>query len=525
MINSTADYKAAITGDVRRMYVQATVNIVDPDITFGAPTGSAQAVYSQPAQIHDYDFDAADKYATLELNRWQLDGTYEPVPTIIENQVGYITAAISDADGIFSASQIITQPFSNVDILQAITLQFSTMAADGVPADFTVEVLKGAVSAQSWSYTDNKAARISISEFAVNNPTAIRLTITKTSLPYRRVRVIEMLPGIHENWGIDDISAISITQQANFTSLALPYGTCALAVDNHDRRFEPTNKNGVFRSIEERQGIDIKIGALLPSGIVEYKGVGRFYQYSGGWKTGNNGMTIQWDLVDIIGLIADRQYIPPTTLPTNAEGWISSIVGQLGANFANFYIIEPSLASVSVAPDNRENVTGKTCGEILRNVCMAIGAWAHADAQTGKLAVKLLPTTGGYLTLDNMETYPTVRANEDIAALIFKLHDGSDTELIIPGNEPTSNNTVSIDNPFIKTAAQANAAAAVILKSYGGNMYETIGRGDPASELGDVDMVQINKTTTVTARRISQTFAFNGGVLRGCESNFVEVNE
>ena len=94
----------------------------------------------------------------------------------------------------------------------------------------------------------------------------------------------------------------------------------------------------------------------------------------------------------------------------------------------------------------------------------------------GKLAVKLLPTTGGSLTLDNMETYPTVRANEDIAALIFKLHDGSNTELIIPGNEPTSNNTVSIDNPFIKTSAQANTAAAVILQSYGGNMFETVGR-------------------------------------------------
>ena len=98
-------------------------------------------------------------------------------------------------------------------------------------------------------------------------------------------------------------------------------------------------------------------------------------------------------------------------------------------------------------------------------------------------------------------------------------------KLIIPGNEPTSNNTVSIDNPFIKTSAQANTAAAVILQSYGGNMFETVGRGDPASELGDVDIVQINKLSAVTARRVSQTFAFNGGVLRGCEANFIEVSE
>ena len=67
MINSTANYKAAIIGNVRRMYVQATVNIVDPDITFGAPSGSPQSAYSQGGQLHDYDFDAADKYATLSL--------------------------------------------------------------------------------------------------------------------------------------------------------------------------------------------------------------------------------------------------------------------------------------------------------------------------------------------------------------------------------------------------------------------------------------------------------------------------
>ena len=70
-------------------------------------------------------------------------------------------------------------------------------------------------------------------------------------------------------------------------------------------------------------------------------------------------------------------------------------------------------------PDNRESVTGKSCGEILRNVCMAIGAWACADQTTGKLAVKPLPVIGGIATLDNMENYPTVRANDDIAALIF----------------------------------------------------------------------------------------------------------
>ena len=519
MIDSSAAYKAAVVADSRRTHILASVNIVDPDIVYGTPTGSPQASYSQSNQLHDYNFNGTDRYATLEQNRWLLDGTFEPIGEV-SGQVGYVTDALVD-----SGTQIITQNFSGVDVLQAVTLQFPTLIGDGVAFDFTVEILQGATIAQTFIYTDNREPRITITGFTITSPTAIRLTITAWSIPGRRARVIEIMPGIHEEWDEDNIPAISVTQQANFAMTALPYGTCTLTVDNSDRRFEPENKDGIFRSIEERQSIDVKIGVSLPTGVVEYKGVGNYFQYSGGWKTGNNGMTIQWDLVDIIGLISGRQYIPPTVLPTTLSEWVASIVGQLGANFYNYYIIDPAVASIVIAPDNRENITGKKCSDILCYICMAAGTWACADQTTGKLAVKPLPVIGGIATLDNMENYPTVRANDDIAALIFKLYDVEGTEYIVAGNEPTSNNTVSIDNPFIKTTAQANAAAAVILKSYGGNMYETVGRGDPSAELGDVDTVQIRKMATVTARRMAQTFAFSGGVMRGCQSVFVEVRE
>lgn len=86
-------------------------------------------------------------------------------------------------------------------------------------------------------------------------------------------------------------------------------------MDNLDRRFEPRSKSGVFRSIEERQGIPVSIGVALPDGTVEYKPKGIYYQYSGGWKTGDNGLTMQWELVDIVGLVSGRQYIPPAQLP------------------------------------------------------------------------------------------------------------------------------------------------------------------------------------------------------------------
>lgn len=160
--------------------------------------------------------------------------------------------------------------------------------------------------------------------------------------------------------------------------MTLPYGTCTIKMDNLSRRFEPRSKNGVFQSIEERQGIPVSIGVRLSDDTVEYKPAGVFYQYSGGWKTGDNGLTMQWDLVDIVGLLADREFIPPSILPTTLSGWISALVAQMGENFADMYAVDPNYASAEASVRAADDVVGMTCGDILRYVCMATGYVAQS---------------------------------------------------------------------------------------------------------------------------------------------------
>lgn len=519
MIESSDAYKAAVVGTVRRTYVSAAVNIIDPDIVYGDATGSVQADYSRPEQIHDEIFRTGDTTVSLELNRVLLNGNFTPVEEDDSRQVGFVGYDISGADGSFEFAQVVTLNFSGVDVLQLITLQFSSNAYDGVPMDFTVTC-----GSQTWTYTNNRSTYILLDDFTVDAPTQITLNITKWSMPYRRVRIIEIYPGLHEMWDLDDLYALTVTQQANFASTALPYGTCTLSVDNSDRRFEPSNPNGLFRSIEERQGVEISIGVELPDGTVEYKQVGKYYQYSGGWKTGQNALTIDWSLVDIIGLLSSREYIPPNTLPTTLSGWLASIVGQLGSIFNDAYTADEALANVALSPDSRDNVTGRKCSDLIMWVALAAGGYPVADP-LGRLAVRALTNVGDTVTLDNIIDYPVVSANQDIAFISFTLHDGSGTQYIVDGTAAASSNTISVDNPFIKTQTQADAAAAIILKFYGGNAYSTTGRGNPACEVGDVDTIDITSSITATARRVSQTFAYSGGVLQGCQATYIEVDD
>lgn len=525
MIQSSEAYRAAVTGDSRRMLLRAVIDIIDPDITYTTPTSSGQAPFSQPGQLYDKEMEISPNYATLERNRWLLDGSFLIYPDNYQGggQQGFAGDVLSGDDGTFTDPPWVQLNFSNVSILQACSVYFPGADFDGVPDTFTVEVIQGGTAYFTQTVTGNREEWAAFDGFTVQNPDCIKITVSKWSLPGRRMRIPEIIPGLYEAWTGDMIAAFTVTQQANFACLALPYGTCTLSMDNLDRRFEPRSKDGVFQSIEERQGITVSIGPQLPDGTAEYKQVGVYYQAAGGWTTGDNGLTMTWDLVDIVGLIADREYIPPSRLPTTLGAWVGSIVAQLGTNFANRYTVDPNYSGQALTCALAD-VQGQKCGQILMWACMATGTFPRADNSTGNLAVEPFWSQGNKLDLDNLNTYPIMKANGDLGSIIFTLNDGNQTQYVVGGTSAASPDTVSVQNPFIKTQAQALTAARMILSTYGGNQLETTGRGDPSSEIGDVDTVWLNESSATTGRRMSQTLQFSEGVLRDCQSIILQAD-
>ena len=523
MLSSTEAYHEAIVGDTRRIYLQAVIDIIDPDIVYGTVDSSGVSSACRPEQIHDKEMELIP-YATLEPNRWVLNGQFKLFPLQRADHIGFLGDTLSGGEGVFSPAVWVEEHFSNVSILQACSIYFPTADWDGVAADFTVEVMQGGTAYYTKTVAGNTASSIALDGFTVNNPDAIRVTVTKWSKGNRRIRIPEIIPGLYEKWTGNEIAVFSLKHQGDVSCMTLPYGTCTIKMDNLSRRFEPRSKNGVFQSIEERQGIPVSIGVRLSDDTVEYKPAGVFYQYSGGWKTGDNGLTMQWDLVDIVGLLADREFIPPPILPTTLSGWIAALVAQMGENFAGMYAVDPNYASAEASVRAADDLVGMTCGDILRYVCMATGTWPRADTETGYLTAEPMWNQGSKITLDNLVDYPTMKANTDIAALFFTLNDGNDTQYVVSGNSTASNETKSIQNPFIKTQSQALTAARAILSTYGGNKLEIVGRGDPASEIGDVDTVWLNESTATTGRRIQQDLSLQDGVLRNCSSVLLQAD-
>ena len=155
---------------------------------------------------------------------------------------------------------------------------------------------------------------------------------------------------------------------------------------------------------------------------------------------------------------------------------------------------------------------------------MATGTWPRADAKTGFLNVEPFWNVGNKYDLDNMPSYPTMRANDDLAVLTFKLYDGAETVYNISGNATSSSNTITVSNPFIHTKEQAMTAARQILSQYGGIKLELTERGNPSSEIGDVDTVWLDESVATTGRRMEQSFSFTNGVLSNCKSVLLQAD-
>lgn len=514
MINTSNNYKNGIIADGRKTIVRAVVDLIDPDIVYGAGTASGQTACSDLTQLHNKVFEIMGHYATLEQNRWMLDGSFALAPP--SGEVGWESDTLTDQDGQGTAWAQIN--FSGVSILQACSVYFPDAEYNGVPTEFAVDIYSGGAVAYSESFTGNTEAVVKLIGFTVNNPDGIRVTVTATSLPYRRARVVEIVAGVYEIWGNDDLGGFEIIQQTSFSGTKIPYGTCNLVVDNLDGRFSPRNKSGLFASLEERQGIKTYIGIggaeMLPTGV--------YYQYSEGWKSSTNGMMMNWSLVDIIGLLAYREFVVPSPRPITLDGWMSEIISQLGVNFVGHYVLDGVDGTMRMVAQTADPVTDITCGQLLMWICQRACCYIKTDPETGYLVLTNgLPTTGNSYTLDNMSVYPQEKANVDVAFISFRFLDG--TQYVVSGNSEASSNTLSVENPFVQTTAVADVVAAWILRFYGGNVVETTGRGDPSTELGDLITVEFGKNDEETARVYYQRFGIDNGVMRNCKTMAIET--
>ena len=440
-----------------------------------------------------------------------------------DGEMGWVSGSLSGSDGAFSTAPVLSVALSGVEALRAVTIQFPEGTADGYGVDFTVTAKAGGSALDTVLITDNAERRVLVTMSAAN-PDTIEVSVSKWSLPSRRARIVEVYPGWAVDWTASDITGLDVKFQCSLSTMQQPYSTASVTLDNTGNLFDPLDKSSMFQAIEEGQGFPVELGVDV-DGVPEYVPLGVFYHHNQGWSQKDSNMTMQWSLVDIIGLLSDVDFAVPETVPTTLSGWLSAIVDCLGSRFEGHFGFDPEYLSSYAITASAEDVTGKKCGELLRMLCQASGCIAMTRREDGALLMRSAMDTGPDMTLDNLSEYPTFKANDYLGSITFTLPDGEggteDYEII--GTDNTVKNTAKISNPFITTESGATDIAARIFSAYGGNKISLRGRGEPSAELGDVVWVQTKTGQDASGRILSQTFKYSGGVLEGCQTELLHT--
>ena len=521
MLTTSQSYKDAINAPTRKVVPKAIIDLTDPDLTVTSVSGDYDASVSLTGQLVDRDAGySGGIYATGELNRWLLDGSFSifpDTPLAREGEQGVIGDALSDND--YDNGTTLVVDIGGVDTLQVVTVAATGLAVDGYPTELTLNIYS--YGTLLYSDTQELSGSFFLFEgFTVIQPTELELVVNKWSLPHRRYRFVEFLAGFVETWGGETIHSMDVIQKSDFSNLTMPYASASLVIDNTSKRFDPANKQGVFQSVVARQPVPLFYG-VQTGDTYSYVPVGVFYQQNLGWQLTNDGLTIQWNLIDIIGLLVDRKFELIGVQPTKLSGWIKAIVDQLGTTFDGHYTIDGTLGDTSLICD-ASALEDISCGDLLRFVCQASNSYAVSDPETGYLHIRELNNeTQDYITMRMQNSVAGSQANTDIAFLTYDLNG---VQYSIAGTAEISDQTVNVQNPFITTQMDAITSAQMVLQQYGGDVLDLRVRGDMSREIGDMVSVEVLKDVNVAARIQEQHLSIKDGVMTNLPLRCLQAN-
>lgn len=268
MKSVSAAYKASMKQILRNpSLVRVVFQNLDTSVSAdGAWTDNGHTPFSELETLN-YERKYGPTFATLELNRWALDGTFAVYGGESAIEDGFVSSFMSDEDGAYSAAPVLTREFSAVHRLSGLTLAFDTRANEwpvSVTFNFylngeivdtlTLEGLLG--SAYSASHPVERYDKITVTPSAV--------------LPHRRFRVETVLFGVTREYGNAEIISTHQSHDIDPLSRRLPSENFSFTILDFEHHYDPDNPQGIYAYVEEKSPVSVAFGYQLNDGTVEW---------------------------------------------------------------------------------------------------------------------------------------------------------------------------------------------------------------------------------------------------------------
>lgn len=308
MLETSARYKEFVYArDYARHFLpEIILKIIDVAARgLGAYVASDEAYYSRISQLTDENFNGAFTWGTLEDFQFLLAGTKGIMPVLPSGQLGLCTERMSDANGVFDPPIVLTCTYKDKVTTVGRTLLFDTNF-DAVPSDIELEYYSTGLLVHSVHITDNASYTVTSAE-GVDAYDRVIIKFNKTSRPFRRLHLIEDIPGIYFSYGREEVVSIDINQSVSIFSNELIAGEVIFQVENAKKTLDILNPDGFEKYLRQQQPVEINFIMVFPDNTTERVPVGLLTLTE--WKSQKGSINAQFTARDGIAALNREEYI------------------------------------------------------------------------------------------------------------------------------------------------------------------------------------------------------------------------
>ena len=250
-------------------FLKVKFNIVDPE-TNPDLSSNSEEIFSSLDSIKESTIPQTKNYATLEKNFWILNDS-QPIYGSEELEQTYTSSYMSDKNCLFTDKACITLTSSVYLTTLGLTMVFDSIDKNYAKR-LNVKAYRDNTLIMNKDYTLNNYKERLI--FADNDELVrwnrIEIYFIESSLPYRRIRVNQLLFGIMEIYTDENIISAESKEKTTMINSELPTHTFKFTIDNMNKLFNPDNPEGWYRYILQQQPISYEWGYQLDDGTIEW---------------------------------------------------------------------------------------------------------------------------------------------------------------------------------------------------------------------------------------------------------------
>ena len=265
-------------------YMRITYSVIEPDADdLATPVDNGHMYYSDIEDAVLNTPKSVTPTATLEHNRWYLDGSQTIIPDDEPyGYVGYIGDALSGSDCVYTTPPIISIAFGDYFAFAGLTIDFDTVVND-YPSEIRIDGYNNGDNIYTKIFYPDKSEWVCTDRIPSEPGTYVnRLDITyvESNKPYRRARLEQLIFGVLYKFENRSLASASWNRKISPIAAELPTENFAWDVIDIEKHFDPENAEGIYAYLESRQDVSIDIGYQLNDGSIEWMPLGKMYSTS-----------------------------------------------------------------------------------------------------------------------------------------------------------------------------------------------------------------------------------------------------